>query len=92
MRASAVTSGVPSVMAVEFISRSAGSLGKAAGSRTARAAISEVNRITCATVSRTNDSTLVEIWMRPFSASYASSHSVMVETATPVVCRASRIA
>src|SRR5256885_12459007 len=51
------------------------SLGKAAGNRTARAAISGVIgfRITRATISRTNDSTLAEIWMRPFWASHASS-------------------
>src|SRR5439155_26136603 len=81
-------------MAVEVIRRSAGSLGKAARKRTARAEIlGDMGFImTRATVSRTNDSTLAEIWMRPFSASHASSQSVMVAMATPVLSRASRMA
>lgn len=74
--------------------RSAGSFGKPAGSRTAVAVISGVIGLTATreTVSRTKDSMLLETSMRRFSASHASSQSVMLATEIPVVCRASRSA
>src|SRR5208283_53667 len=85
MRASAVTSGMPSTIAVAAIKRSAGSLGNSSGKRTANAPISGVTglRTTRATVSRTNDSTLPATTMRWWCASQAISHRVMVATAIP---------
>jgi hypothetical protein len=89
MRVSAVTNGMPSTIAVAAIKRSAGSLGNSSGKRTDKAAISAVTglRITLATSSRTNDSTLTATAIRPLCASHASSHNVIVATAIPALCR-----